>query len=475
VKGKREFNENQRDELIKNADKGKEQAEHFYRQINDWANKYKKYDSANLASNAKSYFEGLDKALDKSKEDINKIYTAVEQVEKDYAEKFSNVAFEMGLYADRINALRDVLRPVGPVANVFAAPDFADRLNAAKQQILEKEILFFIANPDKLANLDFESRGPQEYINFISEKYRGQDMFNPKSATVISDVERDLLVMCYKYLHPQNAKTLNGFLASISKCGPHDKEIQDIKYLAYASPELYQAVLFKYLPQITIKEHHESGTQYFQADSKGGNNIYIDVGRVIDLDSFGKPSNVGRGAYATFFHEIGHAVDKLMGEEGYANSTSINDTIKRDVNNALKADIERRFPQPLSVADQANAQIILDSLQKGNTATGDPKLDSIRQDVQDHFSKNVLKGGHNNTASDTYGGVTGNNIVGTWKHSLDSNGNPYWDTHEPSLEFFANAFSRHITNYRDALKSIDINFPEASKAFEALFKGVKLQ
>jgi hypothetical protein len=46
----------------------------------------------------------------------------------------------MGLYADRINALRDVLRPVGPVANVFAAPGFADRLNAAVAKINEQEV-----------------------------------------------------------------------------------------------------------------------------------------------------------------------------------------------------------------------------------------------------------------------------------------------------------------------------------------------
>jgi hypothetical protein len=267
---------------------------------------------------------------------------------------------------------------------------------------------------------------------------------------------------------------MDAFLAPIRNCGGHDKEMQDIKYLAYASPEPYQAVLFKYLPQITVKEHHQAGTQYFHVGFWGSKDIYIDIGRVVDLDSFGNPSSDGRGAYTTFFHEIGHAVDKLMGEEGYANSTSINDTIKKDVNNALKADIERRFPQPLSAADQANAQLILDSLQKGNTTTGDPKLDSIRKKVQDYFTK-LLKGGINDTASDTYGGATDNNIAGTWKHSPDSKGKSYWDTREPSLEFFANAFSRHITSYRDALKSIDANFPEASKAFEDLFKGVKLQ
>jgi hypothetical protein len=70
----------------------------------------------------------------------------VEQVENDYAAKFGNVAFEIGLYADRINALRDVLRPFGPVANVFAAPDFEERLNAAVAKINEQDAVRLWSN-----------------------------------------------------------------------------------------------------------------------------------------------------------------------------------------------------------------------------------------------------------------------------------------------------------------------------------------
>jgi hypothetical protein len=142
VKGKREFNESQRNELIQNADSGQNQVDYFYGELSNWAATYKKYDSAGLAGKAKSYFTGLDSTLEKGKEDINKIFTAAEEVENEYAGKLEDVAFEMGLYADKLNALLSVLQPVAPLAsgpNLFAAPDFKRRLAKTVTNIQENE------------------------------------------------------------------------------------------------------------------------------------------------------------------------------------------------------------------------------------------------------------------------------------------------------------------------------------------------
>jgi hypothetical protein len=225
--------------------------------------------------------------------------------------------------------------------------------------------------------------------------------------------------------------------------------------------------LFKYLPKINIKEHHESGTEYFRVGILGGKNIFVDVGRVIDLSSSGNPSANRRGAYATIFHEIGHAVDYLMDKDGYFNSTSINGIILQDVDNSLRSYIETFFGTPLSANDYADIQTIMDSLQRGGTALADPTLNAIRTQVQSHYANNVLNSGSNDTASDVYGGATGNNIRGTWGHP-----DIYWDNREPNGEFFANAFSRYLTGHADGIISIESNFPNASIAFINLIEAV---
>ena len=119
------------------ADKGKNQADHFYSRMNGWIDQYKKHASYALPSSAKNYFEGLNNALDISKQNLAKIFEAAEEVENDYAEKCGNVAFEMELYTDRINALLSVLHR-GPVLNAFIAPAFAKRLEAVVAKINEQ-------------------------------------------------------------------------------------------------------------------------------------------------------------------------------------------------------------------------------------------------------------------------------------------------------------------------------------------------
>jgi hypothetical protein len=141
MQGKREFNDNMRERFIYNADRAQDQGEYFYNLINNWARQYKDLADPELASSAKDYFGSLDEALDRGKQDVNAIFEAAEQVETDYAAKFADVAFEMSMFADRITALAGVLRNPAPelAANPFAAPDFAERLEQAKIDLLKKE------------------------------------------------------------------------------------------------------------------------------------------------------------------------------------------------------------------------------------------------------------------------------------------------------------------------------------------------
>jgi len=306
-------------------------------------------------------------------------------------------------------------------------------------------------------------------IEEIAGRYRGQDI------TAVPSDERDLLVNYYEFRHPENARKMNDFLATIERCGGHDDAIRDIKYLSYASLDPYHTVYFKYLPQIAIKEHHQDGIQYFQVGACGANNIYVDLGQVFDLDSSSNPSPNCRGGYTVFFHEIGHAIDWILGLP----STALDDAITNDVRNALKGYIESRYPLPHTQENQDDIGAILDSLMANAPpmpSTGDVARDSFatlnRNNTIAYFRRNVLNGGANDTASDVFGGVTDNRVAGFWGH-WPEDGVSYWvdKGHKPSSELFANAFSRHMTGYRDAIQSIDDNFLTAHEQFENLIRN----
>jgi len=149
---KREFNENQRADLKYRADKGIDEAEYFFALFHGWIRNHEKalsyafgkYTIEYFDEYAKSYFiglpnnsasyKGLAGVLDDSKNDIYSIFEAAQQVENEYAKKFGDIAFEMNLYADRINALCGVLKnPGGAVTSAFDLPviDFQSKLNAA--------------------------------------------------------------------------------------------------------------------------------------------------------------------------------------------------------------------------------------------------------------------------------------------------------------------------------------------------------
>ena len=81
---KREFNENQRYELALYARQGVDEAGYYHEMITDWLRDNQYLAPSNLGGSAKSYYEGVQKTLNKAGEDVNAIYDAAEAVENDY-------------------------------------------------------------------------------------------------------------------------------------------------------------------------------------------------------------------------------------------------------------------------------------------------------------------------------------------------------------------------------------------------------
>jgi hypothetical protein len=460
-----------RAELITNADKGKDQGEYFYGQIDGWLRKYKKYASSGLANNAKKYYEGLDETLEKSKQDINKIFTAAEEAENEYAKKLEAIAFEVGLYAERVKALRDVLRPPGPAAsglNPFEAPDFEKRLEAAKQKIVENEIQEIIANPDMLESLNLENRDVQGYISFISDKYRGQDMFTAGSPHSISDAERDLLILCYELLHPENAKTMADFLAPVIKDGKYEKDAQNIKYLTYAAEDPYKTILLHYLPEITLAAHEWADTQHYHNEGSGllyrlfpglvsspDGHPYQSVAITLEKANEGGLYDL-RGPYIVFFHELGHAMDDMMRKDGVFNRSG------SGLQDLLREDVFAKIEQTIRSIDSSDAVVkaVLESFKDGGAPVviGSPE-ELVRQQVINEYGTNLTANktlmGQSEMVTDVLGGYTGNALgsgIKGYAHSNDYWNDPNRDKPQSS-EFFAHYFSARITGYevKDAL------------------------
>jgi hypothetical protein len=468
MNGKREFNIEQKWDIMAKADAGKRQAEHFHDMMRDWIKEYGDLTTYGLAGSAQNYFDSIGKVLGESQQDIQKLYDAAAEVEKYYAEKFENIAFEMSLYASRIKALRSVLQPPGSVANPFEAPDFGDRLEHVKREIVENEINVLIANPDKLEHFDFANRDVPAYIGYISDKYRGKDMFNPQNP-LISDIERDLLVMCYEYLHPENSEKMNAFLGPVIQDGKYAKDIQNIKYLAYASPEPYSTILFNYLPQITIADYEWAGTQHYHNKGPGllprffpgiftNTDVHPALSVAINL------ADDPRGSYVTFFHELGHAMDDMMRKDGTFSraGSGLQDLLYEDTYAKIEATIKSIDSAPEVV------RLVLESFKDGGipVAIGSHE-ESVRNDVIKEYRDNLVSdpydsviAGQSNQITDVLGGYTGNQLrLGGFGHEND-----YWNgTASQSSEFFAHYFCTKITEYDVKSNLMDDYFKESTE------------
>ena len=464
---KRVFRDEIKNELIKNANDGVRQWDNFQRDLSSWINKYSEYADPYLKSSLNIYTSDLNTVLLGGKTRIEKIFRDVESVETSYSNSFSDVATEMTLYTAKINALRNAVKPIGGV-NAFESNIFDTKFKIAKNKldkIWEDEILALIDNPDRVSRMNDSKR--ESVVEYISGKYRGKDIKEVPIA------ERDLLIICYEVLTSENKEKMDDFLEPLKKYDEHDEDIQNIKYLSYASPEPYHSVFFKYLSELKLMSYNADSQMSFVGA------VFVDL----NPDPEKKEGLYDpRGAYSTFFHEVGHGIDFAMSKvdrvDGFdivdvlnpSTSYALNDLVYADVENGIRQGIEKvgEFEKPISLEDEEKIQIIFDSLKRDGIMKDSDPLYETRKKVQNHFFKNILNEAKNNGASDVYGGVTGYNVNGDYGHQ---NNPGYWDIFHPSLEFFADSFSVNMTQYSVPLESMNKNLPTASKAFQEIMEN----
>jgi len=310
----------------------------------------------------------------------------------------------------------------------------------------------------KLKELKQEPSAKLKYVlvETIVKSYQGADL----QAATYSDKNR--LVKYYEMLYPDRTKVMNNFLGSQDF---RNIDILNIKFLTYKAPEHYQQVIFKYMPNIKIATISQTGTQFYRGGKKA---IYV------DLDP-SRAMNQTRGAYFTFFHELGHGIDHAMNDFNNKQwgSTPLYASIENDVYNDMRAEIEKHFPQNRTAQQESEIDLILESLKHNGTPPTNRRLENIRTQVISDYTVKLADPAINGTASDVYGGVTNNNIHGGFGHWKEN----YWynrkgvATGSQNKEFFADNFAANVTGYEAPKISNAERFPTATIEMENIIKN----
>lgn len=299
--------------------------------------------------------------------------------------------------------------------------------------------------------------------------------FTADTFSNLSEQYKDDYVQMYESSHPDEAKTIDKVLSDPDFT---DEEKRDIKFLIYRAPEPYKSIYLQHIKDYKVDLYTPSGERSGSYYSPNENRIYL----TDDNETLtGNP----RGPYNTFFHESGHAIDDfektagdITGKFEY-NGKSLNECITEDVRNYVDNHIDNNYPEltekqkdeimrSLNLTDDATYGY------EGNETGLDKKLQAYRNEIVDYMSED-LRGEVNEAASDVYGGVTNNAIVGSYGHRSDSNDSTYtyWYTNgnptgAQESELWAEFFAAKMTNDQKALESIREHFPNAYKAMEAM-------
>lgn len=290
----------------------------------------------------------------------------------------------------------------------------------------------------------------------------------------ISNSDKDKVIKAFEKVHPDWKEDLDRILATGEPNTLSEDDIRNIKYIAYTAEEPYRSIYLDNVKKYeigTIGDPDNEGAFYYPSTNK----IYFENGD----DGF---EDDPRGAYTTFFHESGHAIDYNNGspfslgnifyDDETGNLIMLQEAIERDVYNNIESQI-REY-----VSDEEAVQAILDAFRYGNDPEElPPDQRAIYEQVVSDYDR-ALFGEENEAASDVYGGVTNlkidagyghrpgdNQTIDEYTYWYDSDGNA---TGSQSKELWAEYFSYCMTGDEEALESLRKYFPEASKILDQM-------
>lgn len=325
----------------------------------------------------------------------------------------------------------------------------------------------------KAMNLDWVSNLSDAQYK-IKVKQRYPEYFAENEGNE-ANIKKAIEVIKYEEENPEYVETTDEFLNPLE-----ETDIVEIKFLMYTAEEPHRTLSMQYLDQFEIGSTTESGV-FYASDNALHFNVSEDRENV-------------RGAYFTFFHELGHAIDYYHGTENgdtffsdsfESEGMTLTEHMHDDVENRIRQELNGALNEPayndlsLNEKEQMMNRIVDEMVYTGPSNTtltnSEEELYSI---VQEKLSEELKPDEHNNT-SDVYGGVTVNEVVGKWgHHNVD-----YWideDTgeriNEPNKEGFASYYSSIMiedSEIRDQeLASVKEYLPESKVHMDEMFESM---
>lgn len=305
---------------------------------------------------------------------------------------------------------------------------------------------------------------------------------NRRPILEISSDDKDKIIQGFEELHPQYAEYMDEILSSGNPNTLTEDDIRNIKVIAYTAEEPYRSIYLDNVKRYqigSIGDPEVSGAYY----SPSHNSIYFQN----NTDCF---EGDARGPYTIFFHESGHASDyQQPGYKGamtetyttYVSGMTEEVTLQEAIYDDVYNDIEEQIRT--LIRNDESVKRILETFEYGNEDTSGltPIELEARNKVIDYYH-NDLRGEVNEAASDVYGGVTNNQISGSYGHRpsdgdysdytywYDSDGNA---TYAQSRELWAEYFSYCMTGNEAALDSLREHFPSACQVLDSMAEQMK--
>ncbi|MBO1001792.1 T7SS effector LXG polymorphic toxin [Pseudogracilibacillus auburnensis] len=300
------------------------------------------------------------------------------------------------------------------------------------------------------------------------------------------DIEKIITIIKYEERNTEYIEQSDEFLSQLEQ-----KDAVEIKYLMYSAEEPYRILALQYLGElelilVEIDPNDEEGPGPSFFDPNDNSITYV----------FERDRANDRGAYFTFFHELGHAIDYNYGIEngmdGYYSDyyKSLKKTLAEHMHGDVESRIRAELKNELNKAGYDN----LDA--KGKTSiinnvarvaihkgpSSDIDLTNVEEDlfekIQIQLSGELYTDEYHNV-SDVYGGVTLNEILGKWgHHELD-----YWineetreRTNEPNKEGFASYYGSIMlqdSEFRNKqIDSVNEYLPNSKQHMDDMFDKI---
>jgi hypothetical protein len=313
----------------------------------------------------------------------------------------------------------------------------------------------------KIEDIHYTQKAEEQYAEYLNE--------HP------DQLDKVIEIVKYEEQNPEYVEQTNEFLSPLE-----EQDVVEIKFMMYTAEEPYRTLTLHYLDRFEITSTTDSGV-FYPSDNAITFNVEDD--RVND-----------RGAYFTFFHEMGHAIDYYsgvdQGMDGYftdsftMDGNNLADEMYNDVENRVRMELEAELSQgayqDLNEEDKtsmvnniADAFIYRGPSDFNLTSEEEALYDTIQEEMS-----NELRSDAHHNASDIYGGATVNEIIGKWGHHDSS----YWidgdgeRVREPNLEGFASYYGSIMlkdSEFRDEqLESVGEYLPESREFMDEIFESM---